>query len=59
VVCDFFERVYVIALKRRPDRLASFIEGLPTDWPFAEPEIFTAIDGHIIPCPDKKYLKSA
>jgi hypothetical protein len=40
-----FDRVCVISLDRRPDRLATFFAGLPTDFPFGKVEVVPAIDG--------------
>jgi hypothetical protein len=48
-----FDRVVVINLRRRPERLTGFraaIEGC--DWPFPEPRVFEAVDGEKVPCPD-------
>jgi len=47
-----FERVYVINLPRRADRLEMFFQKLPADWPFRHPERFTAIDGGLASPPD-------
>jgi len=49
---DMFERVYVINLSRRKERLDAFFKGLPTDWPFRYPERYAAIDGGLASSPD-------
>ncbi|HEX4124571.1 MAG TPA: glycosyltransferase family 25 protein [Tepidisphaeraceae bacterium] len=47
---DTFDRVVVINLARRPDRLARFHRNL-TDWPFKPPQRFAAIDGATVSVP--------
>ena len=42
---NIFERVYVINLSRRKERLNAFFKRIPADWPFKLPEQYTAIDG--------------
>lgn len=47
---DYFQRCVVISLNRTPQRLESFREELAKcNWPFREPELFSAIDGQIVP----------
>jgi len=47
-----FDRVVLINLKRRPDRLARVKAALKEcRWPFKQPEIFEAVDGLISPPP--------
>ena len=41
----YFERTVCVSLARRHDRWTSFINALPTDWPFGVPEKYVAIDG--------------
>jgi hypothetical protein len=48
----FFDRVVLIGLRRRPDRLAQAAEALRRcDWPFRQPEYFPAVDGLLSPPP--------
>lgn len=41
----YFDRVFVISLGRRPDRLKDFVASIPSPWPFASVEVVKAIDG--------------
>ena len=48
----YFERVVLINLKRRPDRLERVQKILcEAGWPFRSPEIFEAIDGELKSAP--------
>ena len=56
---ELFDRVVVISLRRRADRLAAFHQSLcASGWDMAEPTVFSAIDGGsgVVPCPN--YWKS-
>jgi hypothetical protein len=51
-LADTFERVAVINLNRRPERLARFRSGIDAaGWPFRPPEVFDAIDGRTLTPP--------
>ena len=54
-----FERVVVISLARRADRLARFSARLSGNWPFALPQRFEAIDGAALPAPPPTWDKGA
>jgi len=47
-----FERVYVINLPRRQERMDAFLQKIPADWPFRTPERYIAIDGGLATPPD-------
>lgn len=48
-----FEKIYCINLKRRPDRLSEFLEGVPPDFEntFGKIELFPAYDGRLMKAP--------
>jgi hypothetical protein len=46
-----FDRVAVVNLARRPERMARFWQSLGQDWPFQTPARFEAIDGTTVPAP--------
>lgn len=47
-----FDRVVVINLKRRSDRLVKFwAQDVWKEWPFKTPEVFEGIDGSLVPHP--------
>jgi hypothetical protein len=45
------DRVAVLSLARRPDRLAAFRARLPADWPWPDPVTVPAIDGEHLELP--------
>lgn len=48
----FFERVVVINLRSRPDRLSAFLANVDmADWPFRVPEIVYGVKGSAVPVP--------
>jgi hypothetical protein len=49
---DIFDRVYVINLQRRVERLKAFFQKIPKDFPFRFPERYSAIDGGLAVPPD-------
>lgn len=49
---NYFDEVFLVNLKRRPDRLVSVQATLrQCDWPFKWPTIFQAVDGNLVPHP--------
>lgn len=51
-ILDTFQSVYLVNLRRRPDRLNAALDALRTaGWPFKDPTIFSAIDCQKVPVP--------
>ncbi len=49
---SYFDRIQVLNLVRRPDRLSEFFRQINLQsWPFKIPEVFEAIDGSRLPVP--------
>jgi hypothetical protein len=49
---NYFERVYLINLKFRPERLQSALGAVQgPEWLFPEPKVLEAVDGHSLPLP--------
>ena len=49
---QLFDRVVVISLRRRADRMRRLLARIAEcGWPFAEPQVFDAVDGNAVPCP--------
>jgi len=46
-----FDRIFVINLNRRQDRWEQFRRMLPSNWPFSDPERWTAVDGTAVNIP--------
>jgi hypothetical protein len=46
-----FDRVCVVSLKRRPERLEAFLSRVPVDFRLGEIEVFPAVDGKLAPHP--------
>ena len=47
---SYFDRVVVISLERRKDRLDAFVERVATcNWPFRSVDVFKAVDGKMCP----------
>ena len=54
----YFDRIVLINLKSRPDRLIQVADALKKcDWPFKQPRVFTAVDGQVNPPPHKMKWK--
>jgi hypothetical protein len=50
-LAEIFDRVVVVNLARRSERLTRFWQTLGNDWPFRRPERFEAVDGSAVPAP--------
>lgn len=51
-IANLFDQVWVISLKRRPDRLGRFLqETKKFQWPFKDPQVYHAVDGDKVGVP--------
>jgi hypothetical protein len=51
ILTETFDRVVVVNLARRPERIAQFHKNFPADWPFKLPQRFDAVDGQAVGVP--------